>query len=510
MKIFEKQHILWGVLFFLFAFFSVPKSFALAVAAAFSLWAFLRFRMDQILKTGIGLCFLPAEIGVWAFHLVLLQVLLVFLVKQRVRLDRATRLLGLWVCWCAVSYVLSQRIETNLPAFWLFLATFGSSLLAFFIAANSGISSDSCRSVLGFFFGCLVLQGLIIALFALRNLLESGQITPSDWAFGSTYISLPILTVAGLLYLLTPRLMSALFPKTRIRAQKIGFKGLLLTGCAFCMLVLISSNVVNYSAILAVGFGLGLPVFFVSLHRRLRLGWVITIGVFLAAGSFVGSWMLIYHLYGPTYLERWVVGGVGPGGVGINHKYIFLTRALHDIPEQYGTWLTGTGPGTVGSRASNIRAYDTMYKDPNRLDYTSKIMSAHTSLPARRYFSDLYQETFAKAAKYRSASLSQPFSSLISLFVELGIVGLLLFGSFLWCLMRVSIMNAASHPDPFFRRLSLMFYFLTLCLLSISVFDTYFERPTVMTVYWIFAGLVVQGARKGQNDRKSTPGFSTI
>ena len=171
-----------------------------------------------------------------------------------------------------------------------------------------------------------------------------------------------------------------------------------------------------------------------------------------------------------------------------NHKFVFLKRAFLDIPESFNTWLTGTGPGTVGSRAANSRAYDSLYKlQGSRLP---SFVPPFTSAPAREYFVDLYQKDFA-TRWWMSVTLAAPFSSLISMYVELGLLGVGLFVGFMWMLQLYFVRIVSYDSEPFFRALGISLYLGTLTILIGAFFDTYLERPLIMGPYWIFAGLVV-------------------
>ncbi|HCR17601.1 MAG TPA: hypothetical protein DIU35_08960 [Candidatus Latescibacteria bacterium] len=502
--IWEQQHLLWGCVFYAFAFYPFSQTAALGLAIVISLWAFIRFKISIILKTGLGLCFLPSEVGLWFYSLVLLQVLLVLLIRDKVRINKLSRLLLLSIGWIVVSHILGQRIDTNWLSLWLFLLTFGSPMLAFFVAANSGLKLADLHGIFTFFLGCLAIQGSLILVKASHLWWETGKVTISDWGFGSTYMSLPFLTAIGILYLLSPWLRRRLFNRYTVPVWGIpGNKSSLLLLLLCLTLFLTGSKVVLCSLVLAVGVGLGLPTFFVTLHRWIRLKWTIVVGVFLAFSSIVGTWTVVHYLYGSNYMATWVKGKTGPGQQPVNHKYVFLQRALGAIPRQFDTLLTGTGPGTVGSRAANLRAYDTMYKSPSQADVISRILPAYTGLVARSYFSDLYQEEFAKVAKWRSGTLSQPFSSLISLFVEFGIVGLLLFGTFVWNLLRTTVEISARNVDDLFARMGLTVYLTTLCLSCMTIFDTYLERPTLMIAYWLFAGLVLQSGGRSQDESRT-------
>lgn len=495
--VFEAEHVLWLPVFYFFAFSPPGPAVSAGVAVLLSLRAFVSARPDRILKTGIGLCFLPSEPGLWFYHAVLLFVVMGMLVRQELRVDRTTRLLFLWATWCLVSYLFSQRFGLNGLSIWIYALTFWSSVLGFIVAANSQIEGAVRRSIGRFLLGCLVIQAGFAGWVALAYYSENASVRIADWGFGSTYVSLPFLYVVGISLAAGPWIRALVFrgrPRRRTEAVKPLMLLTLLTGA----LVITGSKTVIFSYAISVGVGLGLPVLFVALYRRMRLLAVVSLGAALSIGGVWGAWHLIHDLYGTGYLKTWIVDDTGPGGYAVNHKYVFLERAFDEIPNAYDSWVLGTGPGTVGSRASNIRAYDTMYKTDAKLEMISRVLPAYTSPPARAYFSDLYQEGFATTSTYRSATLSQPFSSLISLLVETGVGGFLVFAGVLFHLMRIGLQVGRDHPDRAAQGLGLATYSVTLCLAILALFDTYLERPTMMTAYWILVGMTAQSLRQAR------------
>ena len=481
----------WAVLFVAFDHGYLPAWTALPIGIVMSLRMFFWFRVDRLLTTGIGLCFLPSEFGLWFYQFVLLQILLVLFVRGK-RFARIPLLVIGWIGWCFLSYILSQRLDENGLAFWMFALTFVGSIVPLFVIAGLGVSLSDIKSAVSFFLGCLVVQGLMVSGTGLRMLLQTGSITVMDWGFGSAYIALPFLLVAGIAFLAAPVMRRIIFRQSHESLAHPFLKMSILALLCFT-LHLTGSITVIFAAIVAFGLACGIPILFASLHRTLRVGWLITLGIAVGFGSILGSWYAIGEFFGPNYLKTWVEDGIGPGGQPLNHKYVFLERALSDIPENYGSWWTGTGPGTVGSRASNVRAYDTMYKEEERKRLIAKLFTAHTSPPAARFFSDLFQEGFAKSSRFRSTTLSQPFSSLISVFVETGIIGFVLLAAFFANVAYLSL-RCALHSSSVYAHTGIMVYVMTICLFGLAFFDTYLERPTMMTAYWIFVGFVVHGA----------------
>ena len=98
-------------------------------------------------------------------------------------------------------------------------------------------------------------------------------------------------------------------------------------------------------------------------------------------------------------------------------------------------YLIGYGPGTCGSRAANLRAYDTLYKGPSSQANALKgILPAYSGECTRRFLAPLYNEDYAANASYRSAILGNPFASWPALMLEVGLIG---FTLLIWGIARL-------------------------------------------------------------------------
>ena len=484
----------WMPVFTWITFFSPERSQVHIVAGILAVWGFRRLNPLDILRTGIGLSFLPSEPALWGYQGLVLSTLVFLNVKRPLAAHRDFRWLGTWFCWCFISYLISQFREPNLLSFWLFAVTFGGSIVVVFLPSSFGLDRDALRATFGFFLGCLLIQAAFLVWQAAVIFAQTSRLIPGDWGIGSTYVSLPFLLALGIFYLISGRVLGTFYRRRLVQSGRgREFVYLLVLLAA---LILTGSKTIMYSSVLVCAIGILLPILIVTVWRDLRLWSVVVLGVLLLFCASVGSWSVIAHHYGPNYLMTWVHEEPGPGGEPTNHKYKFLVRAVSDIPATFGTWIIGTGPGTAGTRASNLRAYDTMYKTPQQLEMAEDTFNAFTSTPARRYFSDLYQEGFAKSSTHRSATLSQPFSSLISLLVETGFCGLLLFSFFVWRLLRTLARMCGSDRDPFVRRVSLALLLGTLAVGILSFFDTFLERPTMMLPFWILLSLVIVGGQR--------------
>ena len=486
----KRSDFIWGGIFLLLwmgynGMIPLPQKTALVVGVGLVLYSYFRFNLYTFLKVGLALPFLGNEYIVYIFGISLLPVLLLLKSRRGFVVTKPQYWIGILFFWCLFSYILSQFIESNLGAFWAYALTFGSPLILFPLAVQEGRKVESVLNLTRFLMMCIIWQSFLIAYHAIVN---KWYLDPGDWAVGSTrQPEISFLFAGCLLFPITANFIEKyswstgysnffIFNKRWFRLILIGWLGL--------MLHLTHTRILNYCFLIALGVGLPSLLLFRKLHYIIKWKKIIFIGLSISGLTLFFIYRLITvpsTTFGATYL-------IYITRPDYNHKIIFLKRALKEIPEEFNTWLTGTGPGTVGTRAANSRAYDTMFKA-----YGSQLPSfvpPFTSAPARKFFVDLYQKSYA-TMWWRSKTLAAPFSSFISLFVELGIVGLCVFLVFVGILQLSFIRLSIYASNPFFKVLGIALYLATLTLCINAFFDTYFEKPLIMAPYWIVAGLAV-------------------
>ncbi len=482
----KRSDLAWGVLFVVvwmgkFGMVPLPQKAIYGIGAVLIFGAHVRGKLYTFLKVGIGLAFLGNEQLMFAYCISLLPTLLLLKARPGFLISRPQRWIFVLLTWCFFSYVVSQYIEFNPGAFWFYLLTFGCPMVLFPVAVQAGGQGAEIRSLTRFLLVCVLWQSILIAYHAI---VHQWYLIPGDWATGAArQPSISFLFGGCLLFLVAISLQKRIswdyFFFLKHRWVRFGLIVWLIV-----MQEWTHTRVLHYSILIALAIGLPLLLLFKDLRPFMRCRQMILGGV--AVGSLVC--ILVYQLVtvpSTSFGESYMVYIQRPY---YNHKYVFLTRALGEIPDEFYSWLTGTGPGTVGSRAANSRAYDTLFKL-----YGSQLPSfipPFTSLPAKRHFVDLYQEGFVHHG-YKSVTLAAPFSSLISLFVELGLIGFIFFLSLAGALMVSFVRLAIRDPDPFYKTLGITLYLSTIVILVSSFFDTFLERPLLMGPYWMMAGLAV-------------------
>jgi hypothetical protein len=154
------------------------------------------------------------------------------------------------------------------------------------------------------------------------------------------------------------------------------------------------------------------------------------------------------------------------------------------------TWM-GLGPGSYASRAATIRATDVLFKDA---DHLPGAVPPHTGESYRAAAYDLYTSEIALTIQYRSAVLTSPFSSVVGVIAEFGMLGALLVG---WLFLTLALRGWRVWRCPqlssTLRAAGAAFGFAMPLLAALGLFDSYFEQPGV-TATVILLGVVTLGA----------------
>lgn len=154
-------------------------------------------------------------------------------------------------------------------------------------------------------------------------------------------------------------------------------------------------------------------------------------------------------------------------------------------------WL-GFGPGSFASRAATIRATDVLYKGETQ---APGFIPPHTGDSYGAVARGLYTSAIARSSRFRSGALTNPFSSLVGILAEFGIVGsaamICFFGTLTWRGYRCW---QAADQALLVRAAGAGLGVAMPLLLAAGLFDSYFEQPDV-TAPIMTLGLVVLASR---------------
>jgi hypothetical protein len=280
----------------------------------------------------------------------------------------------------------------------------------------------------------------------------------------------------GILVLLGMAYFAALYWRTRRKPM------LLVSIVLGLLLLMTDAKHVLLAAVLALVPAAGLLIW-PELQRRSRLA-VILAGLIVTAG-------------GGAFLTTTIVGLARAGlweplvsVTSFNPKIQLYTRTAALMkPGELHTWI-GYGPGAFASRAASSRATGALFKAEDKLP---GFIPPFTPPAYGRTVSDLYTANIVATSRDRSDVLTSPFSSLVGIVAEYGLLGTLLVGWFFVSLMRLGV-RTWRRPDSGdgWRATGAALAFSILLLAVLSCFDSYFEQPVVVipiATLWLLASM---------------------
>lgn len=141
-----------------------------------------------------------------------------------------------------------------------------------------------------------------------------------------------------------------------------------------------------------------------------------------------------------------------------NYKYYYFDRTVFEELKGPRAFL-GFGIGHYGSRIANMFGYDYMYRDANEINrFVSRYFDSFI-LPEYRRYASQYSNQIVQEIRWRSAILTYPYSSLMAILAENGIIGFLLF---IYIFAKI-----AKNSNSRF----LVAFFMACC-----IFDLFFDR----------------------------------
>ena len=395
------------------------------------------------------------------------------------------------VAWCVLSWLVNLGAQTDLWALPVYSVTFLCPWLLLFVARAAPWRSEELSLILGWWIALAAVQAApallkpiwlhdpSIYLVALAPL-DLLRVPGFDGLTGSlnhdqttgTMISGAHL---GVLLVLLLVLVSSYRYVARSRWQLWALAGI---GVVFLM------TATNH-AILAAAIPGAIYLWHVQWPRwqrrtRRRIAVGLAVGVLLLAG------------YAGITIRNLVVNGFWRPYValaGANPKVRLFTRTAVLLGKgNMQTWV-GYGPGALGSRAASIRATDILFKEENRLP---SFIPPYTSPAYASVAYDVYTASLVETARFRSGALGNPFSSVLGVVAELGIVGTVLLLAFLAGLVRLGFRAWRDGAlPPTWRAAGATLGFALPFLLVLGIFDSYFEQPDVTGPIAILALVVI-------------------
>lgn len=181
-----------------------------------------------------------------------------------------------------------------------------------------------------------------------------------------------------------------------------------------------------------------------------------------------------------------------------NLKYIMYKRVYVDMFEKDKLkWFFGAGPGKLGSRTSNMLAYDIFYKEKGQFNLPSFIPPYSTQW-VKENMADLWTSEVALTSRFRSTTLSFPFAGLVSIKGEMGIIGLfgflIMLCPFFYYLLKYTSFSEQSEVRRWAMVLSIFWFSLPLHM----IFDNIQEKPQIMLPMFLLTAVII-GQRNKSN-----------
>lgn len=208
--------------------------------------------------------------------------------------------------------------------------------------------------------------------------------------------------------------------------------------------------------------------------KRLRSYSIVVLGMIVLIGLYV-----ITNISTMPSIKSYINNNVYEYGRYIyekplNTKFGYFDETLN-VNVKGINFAIGFGPGQYGSRVANLRAYEYMAKTDGLAIKLSKILTPYVSNEYKAQASK-YNEKFVEMIPNMSAVLAYPFSSIIALFAEVGIIGYITY----FLLLNSTITKTNKKVNSL----------LAIIFVMLMIFDSYMEITSVVGMFWLTAGIL--------------------
>lgn len=481
---------------------TMPIAVALLLALAGAGAVLLAGRPRLIILVPLATAYLPSQqIGFVSYVIALAVVVPMAGARRLTRPLDATDWILLAVLLLAfMSWLANLGPETDLWSLPVFALTFLTPWLLLFFSRALTWTAEDLQVIVGAWLA-LALSQVVVALVKPLALA-----TPESYAVPLLLLQAARLTFVDLL----PAVSAAdlTFGSTR-SAHHLGVAMLLAT--AFLTALAVAARHARWSAMAVLTFF----VFLMTDSKHVVLAALLPAVWYVAevpwprlapdwrrrlAGAGVAVGIVIVAGLGARIADL-VVSGLWRPYVTlatINPKARLVIRTVDRMTDGgLQTWV-GYGPGSFASRAATIRASEVLYKQGGGADF----VPPHTGDAYREVAYDLYTSEIAMTARFRSGALTNPFSSVIGIIAEFGLVGSLAILGLLLATTRLAFL--AWRMDvlpPGWRACGAAAGFGIPLLLFLGIFDSYFEQPDVtavlITLLMVAAAAPDVAARRG-------------
>jgi hypothetical protein len=398
--------------------------------------------------------------------------------------------------WLSVSWVLNLGVETDAWSLPLFTVTFLSPWLLLWVGrsapwplttlakvplvlvalAAAELAPALLKPAIRGEWGAYLQAGSLLSVFNHGVLGAALASSSADQTFGTT----PSAHHLGVFLIL-----AIAFESARAIANRRADSWLLLAGLVFVLLMTDAKHVVLAAILPALLFG-----------------WQVLWPAMPAAGRQMGLAALVLLLAGTGVRLAGPATAMLERGLwrpyfslaAFNPKVRMVQRTIDRLAQgDLEAWM-GLGPGSFASRAATIRATDVLYKEGTSLP---GFIPGYTGEAYRAAAYDLYTSEIALTAKFRSGVLTNPFSSVVGIVAEFGLLGTILVGWLLTaiCVRGWRIWKASTVPASI-RAAGATVGFAVPTLVLLGLFDSYFEQPDVMAPIVVLGVVVLAAGRR--------------
>ena len=473
----------------------MPAPIALAIVVACAIGFVVTGRPQLIvLLPAIAACLPSRQAGFAAYALALTYFVAEHGGRRLVRpLETADRLLIAVGIWVTMSWLVNLGTQTDLWSLPVFVLTFLTPWLLVFVARAAPWTDDDVRIGLGLWLALALVQ------------IAPALVKPAATGELSAYMvpfSIIQLTGVGLLRTLAATESFDVTSGTTASAHYLGI--LLMLGLVFLLAVMAARRQWVPLLIAATGYVFlmtdskhvivaAFPAAVLFLWRVVRPALrpgaargllVVSLIVVAVVGPYVGirAWRILSQGSWKPYAEL----------VSLNPKVQLVKRTAELLGRKdLNTWV-GYGAGSYATRAATIRASAVLYKEGNELP---AFIPAHTGDAYRSVAYDLYTTELADAVKFRSGVLTLPFSSIVGIVAEFGLIGTLLVLAFFGSVTAAgyAVWRRADAP-PLRRAAGAALGFAVPFLCVLGFFDSYLEQPGVTGPISVMAIFALSGA----------------
>ncbi|WP_373207927.1 hypothetical protein [Clostridium paraputrificum] len=334
-----------------------------------------------------------------------------------------------------------MNMEYSLVQFMVFSLTFILGSTVYFILVNSRISMNDIKSGVDIFIKLCLYQIIPISCTMFIQVKEIGTIKIGDdykGTFANAHIATLVMLVATIVLVVSKKkefrfkILTIIMYSILMDGKHV-YLGLIMSVLITVILLKISKKYIN------------------MLKKYVLIPIIFIFAITFISKIDISEMNLSKYIYDYNH----------------NLRYSSIINLIDVM--KFPRNIIGLGAGSYGSRASNALASDIMYKGEEQSDLPTIVSKYYYPIASR------YDKDYVTRLRYHSAVLSYPFSSLLSIYAELGIIGsvicMVIIGKNYYYCNRESIPMAINLISGF--------------IFSISLFDTYLERVEVLIILMI-------------------------